>query len=246
MPARRRKSSPKMTAEAAPAAEEPRPTITQVVEVVEEDIPIAEPPREPESAKAEEPEPISPVEEESATRKSMVEELYTSPRQSVGTPEISMHRNGSKKPIMVWAVVTIIVAILTGGILFAATRKGSMPSILTRPTPTPTPAPTATPTPTPATVDKSSFEIQVLNGGGTPGAASKMKNFLEGKGYKVASTGNTPDYTHDTTEVHGKSNMANAVSNLKADLKDSYTLGTVDTALDASASADVQVIVGKE
>lgn len=246
MPARRRKSSPKMTAVAASAAEEPRPTITQVVEVVEEDIPIAEPPPEPESVKTDEPESVMPVAEESPTRKSMVEELYTSPRQSVGTPEISMHRNGSKKPIMVWAIVTIVVAILTGSILFAVTRKGSMPSILARPTPTPTLAPTATPTPTPATVDKSSFEIQVLNGGGTPGAASKMKTFLEGKGYKVASTGNTPDYTFDTTEIHGKSNMTDAVANLKADLKDSYTLGTVDTDLDASASADVQVIVGKQ
>lgn len=251
MPSRRRKTASKTTAEAAaPAVEESRPAVTQVVEVIEEDIPITEPPAEPAAAKVSEPEPEPEPEEiasteESPTRKSMVEELYTTPRQSVVAPEISMHRGSGKKPVMVWAVVTIIVALLTGGILYSVSHKGAVPSILARPTPTPTPAPTATPTPTPAQVDKSSFEIQVLNGGGTPGAASKMKSFLTDKGYKVASTGNTPDYTYDNTEIHGKSNMTNAVASLKADLKDTYTLGAVDTTLDASASADVQVIVGK-
>lgn len=247
-----------MTAELEKPEEEARPTITQVVEVVEEDFSA---PQSSDMAPTEET-PVSdaapdmPPEEEApqtgeeavpapATRKSMVEELYTQPREPRIMPEISMHRNGSKKPFMVWAIVTIIVALLTGGILYAASRKSNMPSLFARPTPTPTLAPTATPTPTPATVDKTSFQIQVLNGGGTPGAASKMKAFLEGKGYKVSGTGNTPDYTYDTTEIHGKSTMTDAVANLKTDLKDDYTLGTVDTNLDASASADVQVIVGK-
>lgn len=269
MPARRKKTSgKKLTAQAAPEGmtqeekpeEEARPSVTQVVEVVEEDtsmpavsgseeiVPTGEPDKEEvssgevsESAPEEEKPQVSP------TRKSMVEELYTSQRKSSVMPEISMHRNNSKKPLMVWAIVTIIVAILTGGILFAVSRKGTtIPTLFVRPTPTSTPAPTATPTPTPATVDKSSFEIQVLNGGGVAGAAGKMKTFLEDKGYKVSGTGNTPDYTYDTTEIHGKTSETDAVANLKADLKDSYTLGTVDTALDASASADVQVIVGKE
>jgi hypothetical protein len=95
-------------------------------------------------------------------------------------------------------------------------------------------------------VDKTSFEIRVLNGGGTAGAAGKMKTLLEDKGYKVSGTGNTDSYTYDSTEIHGKTNMTDAIANLKADLKDSYTLGTVSADLDASASADVQVIVGKE
>lgn len=248
MPARRRKSSAgKLTAQAAPAEEEKRPPVTQVVEVVEEEISVPTTPEPVPDVKEETP-PLEepPVEEPSTTTKSMVEELYTPEKRSSVMPEISVHRNGTRKPLMVWAVVTIIVAILTGGILFAVSRKSSMPSLFVRPTPTPTPAPTPTPTPTPATIDKTSFEIQVLNGGGTPGAAGKMKSFLEDKGYKVSGTGNTPDYTYDTTEIHGKSNMADAVANLKTDLKDSYTLGTVDTNLDASASADVQVIVGKE
>ncbi len=253
-------AAPEGMTEEEKSTKESRPPVTQVVEVIEEDIiPMPSEPSEEvpvkESVKEEEPsesvsEPVSEVAkeepQETPTRKSMVEELYSTEKQSSVMPEISMHKGSSKKPIMVWAIVTIVVALLTGSILFAASRKGgSMGSLFVRPTPTPTPAPTATPTPTPAAVDKTSFSIQVLNGGGTGGAAGKMKTFLEGKGYKVSATGNTPDYTYDTTEIHGKSTMTDAVANLKADLKDDYTLGTVAADLDASASADVQVIVGK-
>lgn len=228
-----------MTAQAAPEAEDLRPAVTQVVEVVEEEVVEPTPPEEP-------PVQEPPAEESSTTTKSMVEELYTPEKNSRVMPEISMHKSGPKKSLVVWAVVTIIVALLTGGILFAASRKPSMPSLFIRPTPTPTPAPTPTPTPTPAAIDKTSFEIKVLNGGGTPGAAGKMKTFLEEKGYKVSGTGNTEAYTFTSTEIHGKPTMTDAIANLKADLKDSYTLGSVSADLSASASADIQVIVGKE
>ena len=67
------------------------------------------------------------------------------------------------------------------------------------------------------------------------------------KNLRVSATGNAfQDYTFDTTEIHGKSTMTDAVANLKADSKNDYTLGAVATDLDASSSADVQVIVGKE
>jgi len=247
-----------MTATAAPegmTAEETRvedrPPVTQVVEVIEEDViqlpsepaPVEEPPVQEPIKEEVQPEPA--VEE--PTHKSMVEELYSAQEQPSVMPEISMHHKSGKKPFMVWAIVTIIVALLTGSILFAVTKKGggSMHSLFAHPTPTPVPTATPTPTPTPVAVDKTSFTIQVLNGGGTAGAATKMKTFLTGKGYKVSATGNTPNYTYTATEIHGKTNMTNAVTNLQADLKDTYTLGAVDTNLDASASADVQVIVGK-
>lgn len=245
-----------MTATAAPEGmtveekpmEEDRPPVTQVVEVIEEDvIPISSEATPVEEPPVKEPEPPPEVSVEEPTHKSMVEELYSTEKEPGVMPEISMHHKSGKKPFMVWVIVTIIVALLTGSILFAVTKKsgGSMHSLFAHPTPTPVPTATPTPTPTPVAVDKTSFTIQVLNGGGTVGAATKMKTFLTGKGYKVSATGNTPDYTYTTTEIHGKINMTNAVASLQADLKDTYTLGAVDTNLDASASADVQVIVGK-
>lgn len=244
MPSRRRKTlTHKMTAQAAPEgvrevekpAEEARPPVTQVVEVVEE----AAVPQEA-------PPPTEPAQtEESAIRKEKVEELYQEAKDSSVMPEISVHKGRPIRSLFVWAIVTIFVAFLTGGILLAAAKKTSPMKLFARPTPTPTPTSTPTPTPTPAAIDKTSLEIKVLNGGGTPGAAAKMKSFLEEKGYTVASTGNTDEYTYTTTEIHGKDTMKDAIANLQADLTDTYTLGTVAADLSASASADVEVIVGK-
>lgn len=231
-----------MTAQAAPDPEEVRPPVTQVVEVVEEDtsssVPVAPTDEAPPPA---EPEPTA----ESEIRKEKVEELYQEAKESSVMPEISVHKSKSIKFIFVWAIITIFVALLTGGILIAAAKKTSPIKLFARPTPTPTATPTPTPTPTPAAIDKASFEIKVLNGGGTPGAAGKMKTFLEEKGYTVSGTGNTEEYTFTETEIHGKETMKDAIANLEADLKDTYTLGTVATDLSASSSADIEVIIGK-
>jgi len=225
-----------MTAQAAPeAAEEIRPPVTQVVEVVEEAAVPEEAPPPPEA------EPTA----ESVTRKEKVEELYQEVKDASVMPEISVHKGRPITSIFVWAIVTILVALVTGGILFTAAKKTSPMKLFARPTPTPTATPAPIPTPTPATIDKASFDIKVLNGGGTPGAAGKMKTVLEDKGYTVAGTGNTDEYTYETTEIHGKTEMKDAIANLQADLTDTYTLGTVAADLSASASADVEVIVGK-
>jgi len=262
MPSRRRKShNHKVTAQAAAEEKEPkekesRPPVRQVVEVVEEEVsasPFEETPSTQESERMNEEPPVSEPEpeserepEEETTKKSMVEELYAPPRKSAVMPEISMHKNNGKKPLIVWAIVTIVVAILTGSILFAVSKKGSVPAILARPTPTPTPSPTPAPTPTPEPVDKTSYEIQVLNGGGVAGAAGKMKTFLEDKGYTVGTTGNTDEYTYDTTEIHTTASMSGAITTLTADLKDDYSLGTSDSDLPDDATYPVQIIVGKE
>lgn len=232
-----------MTAQAAPEAEEVRPPVTQVVEVVvEEDPPQAQ--AEP-APQEEAPPPVEEPVAESEIRKERVEELYQEAKQSRVMPEISVHKQKPIISMFVWAVVTILVALVTGGILFAAAKKTSPMKLFARPTPIPTATPTPTPTPAPVAIDKASFEIKVLNGGGTPGAAGKMKTFLDDKGYTVAGTGNTAEYTYTTTEIHGKETMKDAIANLQADLKDSYTLGTVAADLSASASADVEIIVGK-
>lgn len=253
MPSRRRKTTThKMTAQAAPEAvpeeekpvEEVRPPVTQVVEVVEEDKESPEIATESVSASPVQEEMEEPI-EESLSRKEKVEELYHGVNESSVMPEISVHKNKPIVSIFVWAIVTIFVAILTGGILFAIAKKTSPMKLFTKPTPTQTVTPTMTPTPTLAVIDKKSFEIKVLNGGGTPGAAGKMKTFLEDKGYTVSDTGNTDEYTYELTEIHGKTTMKDAILNLKADLAGTYTLSTVAADLSASASSDVEVVVGK-
>lgn len=268
MPSRRRRTSgKKLTATAGlttvsekKLVEETHPVVTQVIEVIEEEVPVEHMPVPPQDAPESEAAPVMPEEtpgteapekdaeppmEEQVTRKERVEELYQQAKETSVMPEISVHKNKPVSSILVWAIVTIVVALLTGGILFAAAKKTSPMKLFARPTPTPTSTPTPTPTPTPAAVDKKTFEIKVLNGGGTPGAAGKMKTLLEDKGYTVSGTGNTEEYTYTTTEIHGKETMKDAIANIESDIKDAYTLGTVAADLPASASAAVEVIVGK-
>ena len=135
-----------MTAQAAPEAEEARPPVTQVVEVIEEEIQVGEPEAAasvPEEApKVEEPQvPEAEPTSESITRKEKVEELYQGVKESSVMPEISVHKGRPIKSLFVWAIVTILVAILTGGILVAAAKKTSPLKLFVRPTPTPTATP---------------------------------------------------------------------------------------------------------
>ncbi|MBI5614131.1 LytR C-terminal domain-containing protein [Candidatus Gottesmanbacteria bacterium] len=157
--------------------------------------------------------------------------------------EITSHTR--KNPVMyvMWVIAGIAAAVLVGGSFFAFAKK-STKTVSFVPSPTVAPEPTATPTPEP--VNKLDFTIKVFNGGGLKGAAGKMKKALEDKGYKVTETGNTSDFNHPKTEIYVKTGKENLLSSLVSDLKDSYALGTSAATLEASASTDAQVIVGKE
>jgi hypothetical protein len=139
----------------------------------------------------------------------------------------------------------VIVAALTTGLslIFLTTKSSGIKLISVKPTPIPTSAPTPTSAPVP---NRGEIKIQVLNGGGLPGAASKMKNFLVEKGYQVTDVGNTDEYTYDQTEVEVKTGMENLAEQIKADLSGDYTVGKTGTALSADAAYDASVIVGKE
>jgi hypothetical protein len=94
------------------------------------------------------------------------------------------------------------------------------------------PTPTLAPTPTVATPNRADITIEVLNGGGVPGAAGKMKTFLEDKGYKVGSTANADAYTFDETEIDVKPGKEAYLKLLQADLASDYTVGTSTATLD--------------
>jgi hypothetical protein len=182
-------------------------------------------------------------------RKELVDELFqkkpTSPVEVM--PEITAHRSAKKNPIVFWAIgiVSACVVIAVSLLLFSG-KKLSMPSIVVVPTATPTPEQKTTPTPTPIEIKKDTLSIQVQNGGGKAGAATKMKKVLEEKGYTVKDTGNTEEYTYDKTEVHVKAAKKEALTLLEADLKSTYSLGTSAADLEDSVAYDDRVIVGKE
>jgi hypothetical protein len=258
-------AKPSAPLEEAVAKEEKRPSVTQVVEVVEEipptesiksveaPVPTQQPMNETsgisEAPPMETAVPLSseqkPVDEK---RKELVDELFQnrSSNTSPVMPEISVHANRSSRPIVLWAIVLVVACLVAGGSLLLVSGKKGFPSIVSVPTPTVTTTPKVTSTPASVTVKRSDITIQVLNGGGVVGAATKMKTFLEGKGYTVANTGNTESYTYTKTEIVVKAAKKVYLPLLETDLKDTYSLGTSSATLDVTVSYDARVIVGKE
>lgn len=254
----------KKTAEAGEKESERTPVVTQVVEVVGEESgqQVSELPQEREeehegaiSAEAHAPEfvseePVNMQKESSSElreerQKETVAELFKRPAPEV-MPEIAMHTEKPKrgKLLLVGGVATLVIVLLGG---FVVVKRKSLPfATMFSAAPTPTSTPTATPTPTPEPVKKADIKIQVWNGGGVPGAASKMKSFLEDKGYKVVDVSNADAYTYDKTEIQVKEGKKSILKFLNEDLKDTYSLASKAATLSSDVPYDARVVVGKE
>ncbi|OGD94357.1 hypothetical protein A2697_00045 [Candidatus Curtissbacteria bacterium RIFCSPHIGHO2_01_FULL_41_44] len=146
----------------------------------------------------------------------------------------------------------LIVLIIVGALVFAFVRgigplarfKGEF-----REEASPTPVEFFSPSPTPeatggAELDKSEPKIRVLNGSGQAGIASSVKDFLEGKGYKVVSIGNAASYDFKNTVLRFKESFKNFEEVLTSDLEDKYSVTTAGEVLEATDSADIEVTVG--
>ncbi len=248
--------------------EEKEPPVRQVVEVVEDEgiVPdaietikkdaeeIAEAVEEIEEKVIEE-EAVSAVHEHIPTSmsheepieppKGGVESLFVKSEPGIN-PEITVVGKKSA-PLGVWVGAMLGVALAIGVSLILLVRGPSTLSFMTPAKPTPTPMPTAIPTPSAATLNRADIKVRVVNGGGTPGAGSKMKAFLETKGYTVDSVGNADEYTFTETEITAKADKSEYVALLTDDLKSDYSLGTSSSsAIEADAAYDVLVTVGKE
>lgn len=183
--------------------------------------------------------------EKKAEEKVVISDLFQK-KDTIGIPEISMHKSSSSRTMIVWSSAVITVAVLLGGALFVSTKGGKISDLslgLAKPTLTPT----AAPSPTPKPAQRGDISVQVLNGGGVSGAATKMKTFLEDKGYTVGDTGNTDEYTYDKTVVLVKAGNEVYAELLKTDLADEYTLeASASDTLASDSTYDAQVIVGKK
>lgn len=148
----------------------------------------------------------------------------------------------------------LIVLIVVGALAFAFLRgigpfanlKSSSPEA----SPTPesevtvaSPSPEASPG---ANIDKASAKVRVLNGSGRAGVASSAKDFIESKGYKVTVVGNAANFDFETTVIRLKGAFASFADALVADLSDKYSVSISDDELDATNSADIEIIVGSK
>lgn len=243
------------------------PPVRQVVEVVEEESTVPEAIETIKKDAEEIAEAVSDIEEEvkeeglESAKKEMphvsvatnevvetpkgggVESLFVKSEPGIN-PEITVvGKRGTSLGVWVGAMLGVALAIGVSLILLVR-DPSTLPFMAAKPTPTPTP--TVEPTPSPVTVSRADVKVSVLNGGGTPGAGSKMKAFLEGKGYTVVSVSNAKEYTYTETEVLVKSGKDDYAKLLSDDLKTDYVLGTSSATVEEGAAYDAQVIVGKE
>ena len=245
---------------------ESAPQVMQVVEVMEEDTTIPEKEEhieeipesetthtemvEPEVENFETPKMDETKKQEVVseffTKKSATPEGVEPKTPSFGYPDISVHKKSPVAGVFLWALGVIGVVVAIGAIIIAMSRGSiKMPTIGITPTPTPTEQPMPTATPTPA-VDKTTLNIQVLNGSGIAGEANKMKALLEEKGYTVEGTGNAKSYEYEQTEIQVTADNEAFISILTADLAGSYVVGSTAATLKDTLQYNAVVIVGKE
>lgn len=149
----------------------------------------------------------------------------------------------------------LIILIIIGALAFAFARgigpfakfrgetaqeSPSPRSIFTSPTPSPTEGTGG------ANLNKSEPKIRVLNGSGTAGVASVVKNLLEGKGYAVSAIGNADSFDFERTVLRFKASFKKFEQVLTADLSDNYSVTSSADELEATDSADIEIIVGSK
>lgn len=167
----------------------------------------------------------------------------------------------------------ILLLIIVGGLIYGGSKflgLGKKTPVAPSPTPTPSeaifptdtptpevskkPAVSNTPTPKPTVnpvdkttgLDRSDLSVEVQNGSGVSGAASKLSDSLKGFGYHIVSVGNADKSDYEKVLVLVKESKKSYLSLLTKDLGTSYSVGSSSADLSASASADARVIVGKE
>jgi len=175
----------------------------------------------------------------------------------------------SRRVIFITFVIILIGALFFGGKSFLGSKNEKQEKSNITPTPTieqvefpiDTPVPTDSPAEEPTVVptrkptvnpvdqttglDKSTVSVEVQNGSGEFGAASKASEALKTFGYHVIAIGNADNFNYESTTIKVKSDKSDFLSLLKKDLGFSYTIGSSSADLSASSAVDVVVIVGK-
>lgn len=121
-------------------------------------------------------------------------------------------------------------------------NKPKTESISVIPTPTAATVPTVSPK---VIVNRSDLKIQVLNGSGVSGAASVVKEHLEGVGYMGVVIGNADADTYKGFTYSLKASKNDFSDLLKKDLMSKYPTASSADVLDSSSDYDAVIVLGK-
>jgi len=108
-------------------------------------------------------------------------------------------------------------------------------------------SPTITPpTPIPSiAIQKETYKIKVLNGSGTKGKASEVKDILKTNKYQDILTGNADNFDYTITEINIKKSKVEIRDYLLKELNDYVQIPKVGT-IEETESADVIIIIGTD
>lgn len=139
-------------------------------------------------------------------------------------------------PILFIFIITLLI--LSGVFVYNNNTKGERVNVVTL-----SPTPTITPEPTKA-IDLSKYEIEILNGSEVNGEAGRQKESLEAEGFAISSIGNADNSDYTDTIIKAKKEVEKAfLDKLKNVLKNTFTVGEIETLPDDSLSL-VVVIIG--
>ncbi|OGK36712.1 hypothetical protein A3E69_03875, partial [Candidatus Roizmanbacteria bacterium RIFCSPHIGHO2_12_FULL_40_130] len=110
--------------------------------------------------------------------------------------------------------------------------------------PSPTTKPTVVPSPTPA-FKKEELKIKVLNGSGTVGKATEVRDILKEVGYQEILTDNADNFDYATTIIQIKPSVKTATGALVKDLSENVGKPKIETLNDEEAS-DIVIIIGSD
>lgn len=192
------------------------------------------------------------------------DQFFTKTRRSLVYEPSKPKPQISKRAIFIILGIIILIGLVIfsifasdgtnkNGIQNPAGDKNTKPTNIPTPTIEPTkseeslsPTPKVTPTPTPSkssALERGDLTIEVQNGSGVAGAATKASNILKKLGYDVVSTGNADSFDYETTVIKIKSTQKSYLKLLQDDLADDYTIKETSTSLTGS-DADAIIIVG--
>ncbi|SFE50480.1 transcriptional attenuator, LytR family [Thermoanaerobacter thermohydrosulfuricus] len=89
--------------------------------------------------------------------------------------------------------------------------------------------------------NKKDIKIEVLNGGGIPGAATKTADLLKQQGYDVVKIGNVIGTTYNTTQIINRTDDKKIVEDLKKILKNAIVVEDTN----GDSNVDITIILGK-
>ena len=160
---------------------------------------------------------------------------------------------------LVWGVIILLLAgIIVAGINFAKKNKAaevntqlSITSLGSdvnevQPVETEKPVPTEVSTSAPAKVKKETGNVVILNGGGAPGSAGKMSDFLKTSGVTEIEAKNAELDTHIGIVVYYKEEYMPFAEKIMKTLSEKYDDAKLEVATnDEQKSAAVVIVLGK-